>query len=82
MMVVLQETEVVSMIWGAVMGAVEWNKKEDLVLVSIISNVKGCGSGSAWIHIHFPFWIRIRIQHVDPDQGGKSFQISSFKFLK
>ena len=49
------------MIWGAVMGAVEWNKKEDLVLVSIISNVKGCGSGSAWIHIHFPFWIRIRI---------------------
>ena len=52
------------MIWGAVMGAVEWNKKEDLVLVSNISNVKGCGSGSAWIHKHFPFWIRIRIQYA------------------
>jgi hypothetical protein len=29
-----QDTEVVSMIWSSVMGAVEWNKKEDLVLVS------------------------------------------------
>jgi hypothetical protein len=32
---VVQETEVVSMIWSTVMSAVEWNKKEDLVLVSI-----------------------------------------------
>ena len=23
-------------------------------------NYQGCGSGSAWIHIHLPFWIRIQ----------------------
>ena len=27
---------------------------------------QGCGSGSAWIRIHFPSWIRIRIQYADP----------------
>ena len=31
---------------------------------------QGCGSGSAWIRIHFPSWIRIRIQYADPDPGG------------
>ena len=30
---------------------------------------QGCGSGSAWIRIHFPFLIQIRIQFADP--GGK-----------
>ena len=30
----LQEAEAVAMIWSAVMSATEWNKKEDLVLVS------------------------------------------------
>ena len=28
---------------------------------------QGCGSGSAWIRIYFPSWIRIRIQYADPD---------------
>jgi hypothetical protein len=41
-----QDTEVVSMIWSSVMGAVEWNKKEDLVLVS---------SPAFLISFHFSF---------------------------
>ena len=33
-----------------------------------------CGSGFAWIRIHFPSWIRIRIQYADPDPGGKNLR--------
>ena len=44
-----------------------------------ISCGQGCGSGSAWIRIHFTSWIRIRIQYVDPDPGGKIFQIKTEK---
>jgi len=36
----LQDTEVVSMIWSSVMGAVEWNKKEDLVLEQALKHLK------------------------------------------
>ena len=33
-------------------------------------STQGCGSGSAWIRIHFHSWIRFRIQYADPDPGG------------
>ena len=33
----LLESEAVTMIWLAVMSSTEWNKKEDLVLVSTLS---------------------------------------------
>ena len=35
----LQEAEAVTMIWSAVMSATEWNKKEDLVMVSYLSHL-------------------------------------------
>jgi len=36
----LQEAEAVTMIWSAVMSAVEWNKKEDLVLEQALKHLK------------------------------------------
>lgn len=36
----LQENEVVPMIWSTVMAAVEWNKKEDLVLEQALKHLK------------------------------------------
>ena len=36
---------------------------------------QGCGSGSAWLRIHFTSWVRICIQYQDPDPGGKIFKI-------
>ena len=35
---------------------------------------QGCGSVSAWIIIHFPSWIRIRIQYADPDPGVENLK--------
>ena len=32
---------------------------------------QGCESGSTWICIYFPSWIRFCILNVDPDAGGK-----------
>ena len=43
-------------------------------IVSSYSHWQGGGSGSAWICIHFPSWIRIRIliQYADSYPGGKN----------
>ena len=50
---------------------------------------QGCGSGSVWIRIHFPYGIRIRIhfpsgiririQYADPDPGGLICQLKTKK---
>ena len=51
-------------------GAEDLFKEDDeKVLYNTIR--QGCGSRSAWISIHFPSWIRIRIQYADPDPVGK-----------
>ena len=43
----------------------------ELVFNPFQCSQQGCGSGSAWILIHFPSWIRILIQYADPDPGVK-----------
>ena len=41
------------------------------------SQHQGCGSGSAWIRIHFPSWIRLRVQYADSYSGEKTFKIKT-----
>ena len=40
-----------------------------LKLLIFVPQIQGCGSGAAWIRIHFRSCIRIRIQYADPDPG-------------
>ena len=49
----------------------KWKVKTYLLYIQYLSPGQGCGSGSAWIRIHF--------SRLDPDPGGKFFQIKTVK---